>query len=207
MEKYIKSDVLSYHILNYIIQKNKFSSYLEIGVYNGDTIKKIEILHKDGVDPGHEGRMSEFVNYRMTSDEFFNSIKEEKKYDIIFIDGLHHCDQVDRDIQNSIRHLNCGGYILLHDCNPPEKELQLVPRQTSYWNGDVWKSIVKLRCSAENLEISVVDTDWGVGVIKTGNQDIYKKDNINDCLKWEYFHENRKELLNIISLDQFYLKY
>lgn len=206
-EEYRDTKTPRWEIINYLIGKNNFKRYLEIGVFNGVNIERIRVDHKDGVDPGAEGEWSDLTNYPMTSDAYFELISEDIKYDIIFIDGLHHSDQVDKDIQNSLKHLNDGGYILLHDCNPPLKDMQLVPRQTDYWNGDVWKSIVKLRCTDTKLEISVIDTDWGVGIIKRGRQEIYSRDTIKDCLDWEYFDENRDELLNIISVEEFYKKY
>ena len=85
--------------------------------------------------------------------------------------------------------------------------MQLVPRVTSMWNGDVWKSIVKLRCLKEDLEICVVDTDWGVGIVRKGKQSLYKKTSLDNCLTYEYLDENRDDLLNIISVEDFYLKY
>jgi hypothetical protein len=207
VEKYYHSKTVAHHLINRIVQINKFESYLEIGVFKGDTIRNVLVSRKDGVDPGFEGHMSEFVNYRMTSDDFFKITPKELKYDIIFIDGLHHSCQVDKDINNSLDHLNFGGCILLHDCNPPNEELQSVPRKTALWNGDVWKSVVKLRCSDPNLDISVVDTDWGIGIIRRGSQVTYKKASMDACLQWSYFEKNREELLNMISVDEFHLKY
>lgn len=207
IDEYCNPIKCRYDLLNHLIEVNGFKRYLEIGVFNGANIKNICIEHKDGVDPGVEGVISEFVNYPVTSDEFFNTLNPYFKYDIIFIDGLHHSDQVDKDIQNSLKHLNDGGYILLHDCNPPEEFLQIVPRESGLWNGDVWKSIVKLRCTDPNLEMNVVDTDWGVGVIRRGNQEVYNKANLDTCLEWNYFDNNREELMNIISVDEFYNKY
>ena len=204
IDDYCNPTHVRYDLINYLIENNDFKRYLEIGVYNGDNIKNIKIEHKDGVDPGLEGVISEYVNYPVSSDTFFNTLNKNVKYDIIFIDGLHHSEQVDKDIKNSLEHLNDGGYILLHDCNPPEEFLQIVPRQSGLWNGDVWKSIVKLRCAEPNLEVCVVDTDWGIGVIKRGSQYLYNEESLENCLNWEYFDKNREELLNLISVDRFY---
>ena len=58
----------------------------------------------------------------MTSDEFFDFLRTnefDRKYDVIFIDGLHKSYQVKKDILNSLQFLNPKGYIVLHDCNPP----------------------------------------------------------------------------------------
>ena len=211
IEKYCNDNATKrYDLINFLINEYDFKDYLEIGVNDGSCIRKINIENKDGVDPSPNSEIGfgdpvPEINYQITSDEFFNNYAY-KKYDIIFIDGLHHSDQVDKDIQNSLKYLNDGGFILLHDCNPPEYEVQLVPRQTGIWNGDVWKSIVKLRCTDPSLEINVVDTDWGVGVIRRGNSEIYTKNNLNECLEWDYLDLNRDELLNIISVDEFYNK-
>ena len=196
-------------IINFLSEKFNSLNYLEIGVNDGSCIRQINISHKDGVDPfpGAEigGCVVPEINYQMTSDEFFNSYVN-RKYDIIFIDGLHHSDQVDKDIQNSLNFLEEGGFIILHDCNPPTYEVQVVPRQTGIWNGDVWKSIVKLRCQRPDLEVSVIDTDWGIGVVRRGSQKLLEYDTYK-CLDWNFFDENRDEILNIISIDDFYKKY
>ena len=198
-----------FDIINHFISKHNFINYLEIGVYRGENIRKIIAPHKDGVDPGSEGQMVPEVNYPMTSDDFFELIKghEDIKYDIIFIDGLHHSEQVDKDIENSLNHITDDGFIILHDCNPLVYEMQIVPRVTGLWNGDVWKSITKLRCSNPNLEVSVIDADWGVGVVKKGKQDLYDKATLDVCLTWEYFDQHRNELNNLITVNDFYNKY
>jgi hypothetical protein len=86
-------------IVQYFINKYNYNSYLEIGVWEGSTFKHIRTTNKDGVDPGQYCD-SAFVNYKTTSDDFFqNHIK--RKYDIVFIDGLHTAYQVSKDIYNS----------------------------------------------------------------------------------------------------------
>ena len=47
----------------------------------------------------------------MTSDEFFKNNKDQ--FDLIFIDGLHHYNQVKKDIINSVEVLKDGGIILM----------------------------------------------------------------------------------------------
>ena len=182
--------------------------FAEIGVFQGQNIREIITEHKDGVDPGAEDKLVPEINYPITSDEFFQLIKgHDIKYDIIFIDGLHHVDQVDKDISNSLNHLTKNGTIVLHDCNPPEYETQLVPRVTGYWNGDVWKSVAKVRCTNPNVQLNVVDTDWGVGVLQFGSQNLYDKENLDKVLDYYYLDQNREEILNLISIEDFYIKY
>jgi hypothetical protein len=204
--------VKRWDLINHLIKNYDFLNYLEIGVNDGVCIRKIKAPHKDGVDPSPGSEVGGMdvpeINYPITSDEFFNFIKgHDIKYDVIFIDGLHHSDQVDKDIKNSLNHLVPNGFIILHDCNPPEFINQVVPRISGTWNGDVWKSVVKLRCTEPSLEIKVVDTDWGVGIVKQEQQEIYDKVSLEKCLEWSYFDSHREELLNIISVDNFYKTY
>lgn len=202
----LNSEIKRYDIINYLIEKYKLINYLEIGVFKGENIRKIKAPHKDGVDPGSEGYTPPEVNYPMTSDDFFNLLKDhdEIKYDIIFVDGLHHADQVEKDIKNSLNHIIKGGFIVLHDCNPVSYDAQLVPRQTVAWNGDVWKAFIDFSINNPSYQCNVVDTDFGVGVIKTSGNNYKLKNKIND---WDYFNNNRKELLNLITWDEFKTNY
>lgn len=207
----INSKAKRYDVINYLIDKYKLINYLEIGVFQGENIRKIKAPHKDGVDPGHEGYVAPEVNYPMISDNFFELIKghEDIKYDIIFIDGLHHADQVTKDIKNSLKHVVDKGFIILHDCNPASYEAQLVPRQTIAWNGDVWKAFVTFRFKYPNFKTCVVDTDFGIGVIQNCSdyRGSFMPEIERQIQEWEYFNENRKELLNLITWDEFKTTY
>ena len=191
-----------YHVINYLISKYGLSNYLEIGVLKGDNIRKVNAPNKDGVDPGAERHIAPEVNYQMTSDDFFDSIKndDQKIYDIIFIDGLHHADQVRKDIYNAVRHLTPGGFILMHDCNPISYESQLVPRKTIVWNGDPWRAFVEFRGTYPDIQCCVVDCDYGVGVIRIHHH--LKKQNFL-VPEWNEFDQNRKHYLNLVTWDEF----
>lgn len=204
-------NMLRYQLINFLIKENKYKKYLEIGVHKGENIKEIKCELIDSIDPyiSNDIQKSEEypVKFRMTSDEFFENIATtlNYKYDIIFIDGLHITEQVDKDINNSLKYLNENGTIILHDCNPIYYNSQIVPRIYDYWNGDVWKSIVKIR-NRSDLDVFVIDSDTGLGVIrKNGNKPSNSKN--SEILDWEYFDKNRKTLLNLISETDFLLKY
>lgn len=190
-----------FDIINSFIQKYGYSHYLEIGVSNGDTFRNINIQHKESVDPAMGRYNTANPTYKMTSDEFFEKYPE-KKYDIIFIDGLHHSEQVDKDIRNSINVLNENGVIILHDCNPTSEEEQLVPRETTRWLGDVWKSFVSFKSFNKlNYECFVVDTDCGCGVIRHGKTSLDIE--LPEKLTYQWFNKNRKQALNLISIQDF----
>lgn len=191
-------------IINFLIEKNNYTSYLEIGVntpaqpgYNWEGVK-INIKH--GVDPNVD------TTYKMTSDDFFEK-HISQKYDIIFIDGLHIFEQVYRDIINSLKYLNENGVIVVHDCNPITEITQRRERASDAWHGDVWKSILKLRIEEENLDISTVNTDEGCAIIKVGVQKLFKPYDSSDIYQYEFLEKNRKEVLNLISVSDFINKY
>jgi hypothetical protein len=50
----------------------------------------------------------------------------------------------------------------------------------------------------------VVDTDYGCGVISRGHQELI---NVNEDYTWELLDKDRKNLLNLISVEEFLLKY
>ena len=51
--------------------------------------------------------------HKISSDVFFE--KNNKFFDLIYVDGDHQTDQVKKDINNAWRNLNDGGYLILDD--------------------------------------------------------------------------------------------
>jgi len=145
------------YVVQNIIDKKKYNSYLEIGCFDDELFNFIKCKKKVGVDPVSGGTV------RKTSDQFFKDNNE--KFDCIFIDGLHEYDQVYMDVLNSLDNLNENGIILLHDCLPKSMSQQAVPRHQWVWNGDVWKCIVKFRCR-NDLDIVTCKIDHGISLFK-----------------------------------------
>jgi glycosyltransferase involved in cell wall biosynthesis len=165
-----------YQIINLL--SNPSQRYFEIGVENGYTFSNTHFLHKVGIDPIPKyistnnnldtGKFEEII--KLTSDEYFKSINISDDnseivsidsddcidiYDVIFIDGMHHCENVLRDFNNSIKILNKNGLIFIDDCIPLNYNEQFkIPSKHYYengilkyreeWTGDVWKFIYHL---------------------------------------------------------------
>ena len=205
-------------IINKLIEKNNFKSYLEIGLDNPNlNFTQINCELKHSVDPffeedhkeGCDISVSEFeeafkyLTHRMTSDEFFKTSTD--KYDIIFVDGLHTEGQAGKDIINGLKHLNKGGYIVVHDCLPYSYEAQVVPRITGGWNGDVWKCIPELE--KQFIDFEVVDCDFGCGIIKY-NDDYENLHYLDKSIyTWNDFVEHRNKLMHVISEEEFTFEY
>lgn len=191
-----------YQVINKLINKLNYQRYLEIGVRKGTCFRRISVPEKVSVDPDK----SSVATFHITSDEFFK--KNDEKFDIIFIDGLHHAEQVEKDIKNALLHLTEQGTILLHDCNPRSYKSQKVPRETRIWNGDVWKAWVKFiheNCD-NDLTVFTVNTDEGLGVIfkdDLGVKDHFPIAKRKSCQDYNELAGNREKYLNLIDLKAF----
>jgi hypothetical protein len=183
-------------IIQIYIDKLKAKKYLEIGMGSGVNFASVNCDYKVCVDP----TPTVPVSFSLTSDDFFRQNTE--KYDVIFIDGLHWSEQVYKDIINSLDVLNEDGVIICHDMNPHSEIIQRYPIAipSSEWTGDCWKAWVKLKTERNDLYMFVIDTDYGCGVITKGQQELI---NVDEELTWELLNKNRKELLNLISVETF----
>lgn len=187
-----------YDIINTLIKKNNYKRYLEIGIQQGICFSHVNCEYKVGVDPARDSS----ATFKITSDEFFKNLNKNEKFDIIFIDGLHISEQVDKDIENSLNVLNNNGTILLHDCNPIiEDHAKEYPIQDT-WMGTVYLSIIKLRLYRDDLSITTIDTDAGVGIL-TKNKSNKLNYKYEEAMNWNFFDKNRNEILNLISVEDF----
>ena len=146
--KYNTDFLQRHNVINSISKQN--DKYLEIGVETGYTFNNVHFLNKIGVDPSPQFESEKLV--LKTSDDYFENLDVNTKFDIVFIDGLHQCEQVLKDVNNSIRFLNENGLILLDDIIPLNHDEQLkIPIKHYYqngilktlipWTGDVWKTM------------------------------------------------------------------
>jgi hypothetical protein len=182
-------------IINALIEKYDFKSYLEIGVESGANYYAIKSDDKVGVDPDPISHST----VKHESDTFFET--NEKTFDICFIDGLHYAEQVYRDAINCLKFLNEGGIILFHDMMPNSELCAKVPREQAIWTGDCYKAFVQLRSERNDLEMFVINTDWGVGFMRKGKQDLIDLKGMD--INYANFDLNRLEWLNLISVDEF----
>jgi hypothetical protein len=149
-------------------------NYLEIGIEYGYTFSNAHFLKKTGVDPDPKcSNIDRATIYSYTSDKYFEIIHNKENdtndesglnikkelFDVVFIDGMHHCEYVLRDFNNSINTLIYNGdknsVIFMDDILPLNYNEQLkVPNKHYYengvlkygeeWTGDVWKFVYHL---------------------------------------------------------------
>jgi hypothetical protein len=180
-------------LLQFLEARIPCKSYLEIGTNRNRVFKLIRAPQKIGVDPHRGG------THRMTSNEFFK--QNDRKFDLVFIDGLHHADQVLLDVEGSLAALNDSGVIVLHDCSPATEEAQQVPaaRPGVPWNGDVWKAIVLLRGRGD-IDVAVGDFDYGCGVVLARpNSRPLHVDRTIETLTYAELQAQRKDWLRLMT--------
>jgi len=107
-----------------------------------------------------------------------------------------------KDVENSLEHLSDGGLIIMHDCNPSKEKHQAVPRISKTWNGDCWKTVVRLRATRDDLQVCVLKMDGGLGIVERGKSDLLKLDKPLDDLCYADFDNNREYLTGLTTPDK-----
>ena len=179
--------------INEFVRARGYTSYLEIGCQADVAFSGVELPEgalKIGVDPVSGGTL------RMPSDEFFDM--STLKFDVIFVDGNHHHDQVWRDLCNALHALKEGGVILMHDCLPPDAD-----HESLGLCGTAWRAFAKTRERIE-LEGYTGDFDYGVGVLWLAkNSSPIRVGRPLGDLTYADFVANREAWMRPLSADQF----
>jgi hypothetical protein len=185
-------------VVTFLLSQFETPRYLEVGCAANSLFSSVPTTSKVGVDPLTGG------THRITSDEFFESNRD--KFEIIFIDGLHTYRQIRKDVNNALKSIQLGGYIVLHDTLPRNWiEQNVPPLLPGPWLGDVWKVCFEL-LETKGIEFKVIRIDYGVAVIRV-NELGMKLQDLSESLAdqdFEYFFINHLKL-PIISYQEFQL--
>ena len=180
-------------IINALINKNNYKTYLEIGTQHGNCFTQVKADYKECVDPE---KVFAGLTHVMTSDQYFS--QNTKKFDIVFVDGLHTELQTRIDILNAFNALNPGGTIVAHDCLPSTEEL------TAPWHcGTSYMAPIWFRINRPDVVFNVVDTDCGCAVFRKGTTITYTESNYEQAREYGYYERNKKKLMNVITVEEF----
>lgn len=179
-------------LLQHLVTLNQYQTYLEIGCDKNQVFSQMHLPLKEGVDPRRGGTQ------RMTSDEFF--AKDQRFWDLIFIDGLHTYEQVSRDFDHAFQRLNSGGTIVIHDMLPTSPGQAHSSPQEKYWLGDVWRLAFDL-CTRSDLKFNLLTMDFGCGIITKGHQVPVHLAAIGS--DWQFYHDHY-QLLPLTSFTQYF---
>jgi hypothetical protein len=192
-------------LINLLIKTNGLRTYLEIGTFNrAHNFNKIKCPIKMCVDPDPKAN----ADFKVTSDDFFEQFEQHGILDkashthvfdfgLVFIDGLHHADQVEKDFYNALKNITNRGFIVMHDCNPHSEHITHVPRDNGEWCGDVYKFAARLG-EINGIDFMTVDADYGCSVIWKA---WWKKSTPVGEITWDRFDKERKQLLRLRSFE------
>ncbi len=155
-----------------IAQAINAKTYLEIGCQADQVFSAMPVETKVGVDPMSGG------NIRMTSDKLFELLRRANpqpgdivwiddvripaSFNLIFIDGDHHHDQVAKDVRNALDFLAPGGVITMHDVFPPDAN-----HESQDLCGTAWRAFVHETRTRPDVEAYVSDIDtYGLGILR-----------------------------------------
>jgi predicted O-methyltransferase YrrM len=98
-------------------------AYLELGLYQGDTFNRIapHCGRAVGVDIKNVSINGEF--FLGSTTEYFDTIVDSSRFNLIFIDADHSFESVKKDFNNAVKCLAHGGIIVLHDTDPENDKL------------------------------------------------------------------------------------
>jgi hypothetical protein len=170
-----------FKVLAQILNHVKPRTYVEIGVFRGDSLK----LAKSptlaiGIDPAPQLTAPLAANHKVfveTSDAFFahRDLRAELgglPVDLAFIDGMHNFEFALRDFANLERQCTRDSIILIHDCYPLDRESAGRAPRTVNWSGDIWRLIVLLKKYRPELLVRTIGTPpTGLGFVRNLDPD------------------------------------
>ena len=161
--------------INVLAEKLGAKSYLEIGVYEGETFRAVRIERLVGVDKQFRFDTKTCDPdttrlFQMTSDEYFVKEARNDIFDIIFVDALHTFEQCLRDCNNALMVSHARTVWVIDDTVPSDVysawpvAAEAVQRrkeagiESAAWHGDVYKVIFAIHDFFPLLSFATITT-------------------------------------------------
>ena len=152
-------------------------------------------------------------------------------FDVILVDPHHTYDCSLRDIRDAFGLIGANGALVVHDCDPPDRDIAAPEFSFGPWCGVTYKAFIDFVLGNRQLDYFTVDADYGCGVIlKRPPGSVMKR--VRDAIdglftpsadrelarRWracgddydaafDLFEAERKRLLNLISPAEFRARY
>ena len=232
MSKYIRHITLKkYEIVHALAKKYNYHSYLEIctpttGNYfhkiDRSKFKKSLRLMYNCPAEFDDGLPIDYRHSGFDISSITKTIRENKpSIDVCLVDGWHTYDNSIRDLKYAYDLLTDGGALVVHDCLPPSLELASENYKPGAWSGVSYKAYVDFLLENKLSDYFTVDTDYGCGIIykkrpqpfadehqHSASTKIYIREQLvkadgNYDKIYQLITENKTQLLNLISVNQF----
>lgn len=161
-EEVLRGDQDKHLVLKRIHKLLVPENYLEIGVQTGRSLALAECL-AIGVDPMPQLRVplgSQTEIIEASSDDFFAQYiptLQDKRPDLVFIDGMHLFEFALRDFINVERCALPHTLVVIDDILPGHPAQADRNRHTRAWTGDVWKLHAVLQTERPDLHLLCLD--------------------------------------------------
>jgi len=216
-------------VIQFLLDGFENRYYLEIGVSKEDDFVKVKADYKVGVHPRDPSEKILFaINdnceyFPMTSDNYFEHFtgiknRAQNNFSLIAFNGLHEYKTAYRNICNALNCLSDEGIIVVRNCKPTNEVIGLPPdkyklvsndikaQNKRLWTGDVWKSIVRLRSSRDDLLVFTLDCHWGCAIITRGVPESklqFSEEDIN-AMQFNDLNDHCNNFLNLKSPNYLY---
>lgn len=87
------------------------------------------------------------------------------RFDLILVDAHHTYECAARDLAAAWKLLNPEGVIVVHDCNPPRRDVASPTAGEGAWCGVTFKTFIDFCLGNPDLNYLTFDADFGCGVI------------------------------------------
>jgi len=91
---------------------------------------------------------------------------ECRPFDIMLVDPHHTYECSIRDLVDALSLLCVGGTLVVHDCDPPDRQHAIPYYVVGGWCGVTYKAFLDFVIRSHAVEYCTIDTDYGCGVIR-----------------------------------------
>jgi hypothetical protein len=207
-----------YEVLAWLHAELTPASYVEIGVYRGDSLALAQPPTVAlGIDPeplcnrswAAPTRIAASTSYDFFATQRLDQVLGADQVSFAFIDGAHRFEQVVDDILHLERYAAPGCVIALHDTMPLHRSATRLRRTAEFHTGDVWKVVPFLREQRPELDLITVETrPSGLTLIRRLDP-LWKRPaefpaalERFAALGWNHYKRRHREFLRLVPSDR-----
>ncbi len=126
----------------------------------------MRLVYRMGASPARDELP---IDFRSETDDIAAPLGEIRQrgltFDLIFVDAHHTYECARRDLEAAYSLLEPGGVIVIHDCNPPDRETAAPDLHGGDWCGVTYKSFIDFCLGNPAIDYLTFDADYGCGII------------------------------------------